>query len=210
MLSPRQTTRLVAARTPGHADDLRDPARLGLHLVGDVEVEEQAVAVAVTDPAVAEQVDELPRVGLPGHHQHLPDPESLQQLERVVDHRPPPTGSRCLLVTRVSSWSRVASPPAQMSPLAIGRRRESNSPVRFRNASRHPRRRPRRRHARARGLVRAHRGDHERAHSPSGKPPTPVPKAGSASERAPSSSATSRSGASSARRGRRSCAGPAP
>ena len=38
--------------------------------------------------AVAEQVDELARVLLPGDEQHLADAGALQQLQRVVDHRP--------------------------------------------------------------------------------------------------------------------------
>ena len=38
--------------------------------------------------AVAEQVDELPRVLLAGDEQHLAHAEPLQELQRVVDHRP--------------------------------------------------------------------------------------------------------------------------
>ena len=63
MLSPRQTTSCSPRRELAcHADDLRDPAGLDLHLVGEVEVEEQLVARRATDVAVAEQVDELPGV----------------------------------------------------------------------------------------------------------------------------------------------------
>jgi len=37
---------------------------------------------------VPEQVDELPCMLLPGHEQHLAHTSALQQLQRVVDHRP--------------------------------------------------------------------------------------------------------------------------
>ena len=71
-----------------HADDLRDPARLCLHLVGEVELEQRLVRAARADAAVAEQVDHLAGVRLAGHEQHLGHPGELEQLERVVDHRP--------------------------------------------------------------------------------------------------------------------------
>ena len=89
MLSPRQTTSFSPrSEVARHADDLRDPARLDLHLVGEVEVEELLVADARAHVAVPEQVDELARVLLPGDEQHLAHTRPLQQLQRVVDHRP--------------------------------------------------------------------------------------------------------------------------
>ena len=72
----------------GHPDDLRDPARLGLHLVREVELEERLLRPARRHAAVAEQVDQLARVPLPRHDQHVLDARQLQELERVVDHRP--------------------------------------------------------------------------------------------------------------------------
>ncbi len=89
MLSPRQTTSLSPrGEVARHPDDLGDPAGLDLHLVGEIEVEERLVGRAGPDAPVAEQVDEVARVLLAGHEQHLADPEPLQELERVVDHRP--------------------------------------------------------------------------------------------------------------------------
>ena len=49
-----------------HPDDLGDPSGLDLHLVREVEVEEHVVAAPCPHPAVAEQVDELPRMLLSG------------------------------------------------------------------------------------------------------------------------------------------------
>src|SRR5581483_3593297 len=60
----------------------------GLHLVGEIEVEERCIRASLLEPAVAEVVDHLPRVALPGHDQHVADAGELEQLERVVDHRP--------------------------------------------------------------------------------------------------------------------------
>ena len=89
MLSPRQTTRSsLAGEALGHADDLRDPARLDLDLVGQIEVEERIGAPALAHPAVAEQVDHLPRMALAGDDHHLLDAGELEQLQRVEDHRP--------------------------------------------------------------------------------------------------------------------------
>ena len=80
--------RLAAREVLGHADHLRDPAGTGLHLVGEVELEQRRVAAASGEMAVAEQVDHLPGVPLAGDHEHLADARELEQLERVVDHRP--------------------------------------------------------------------------------------------------------------------------
>ena len=66
---------LAAGEALGHAHDLGDPAGLGLHLVGQVQVEEEAVAVALPHAAVAEQVDEVAGMPLPGDDEHVPDPE---------------------------------------------------------------------------------------------------------------------------------------
>ena len=88
---------LAARELARHADDLRDPAGLHLHLVGEIELEERLLGGAGTDVPVAEQVDELPRVLLPGHEQHLSHPDALQELERVVDHRPPPHRQKVLV-----------------------------------------------------------------------------------------------------------------
>ena len=48
-------------------------------------------------PAVAEQVDQLTGMTLAGNDQHLADPGELQQLERVVDHRPSPHREQVLV-----------------------------------------------------------------------------------------------------------------
>src|SRR3970282_1519122 len=47
-----------------------------------------APRAASAHPTIAERVDHLPRVALAGHEQHVPDASELEQLERVVDHRP--------------------------------------------------------------------------------------------------------------------------
>ena len=65
MLSPRQTTILSPARSLGHADDLCDPARLDLHLVGEIHLEERLVGRPRAHLPVAEQVDESPAWFLP-------------------------------------------------------------------------------------------------------------------------------------------------
>ena len=80
-----------------HADHLRDPAGFDLHLVGQVEVEQQLVAVARHHAAVAEEVDELTRMLLAGDEEHLAHADALQQLERVVDHRPAPDRQQVLV-----------------------------------------------------------------------------------------------------------------
>ena len=88
---------LAAREVAGHPDHLRDPARLDLHLVAQVEIEEQLVAGARPQPPVAEQVDEVARVLPAGHEQHLVDTGPLEQLERVVDHRPAADGQQVLV-----------------------------------------------------------------------------------------------------------------
>ena len=89
MLSPSTTTSgSPPAKSSRHPDDLRDPAGLRLHLVGEVELEQRRVAVAGGQVAVAEQVDHLAGVALAGDDEHLADARELEQLERVVDHRP--------------------------------------------------------------------------------------------------------------------------
>ncbi len=89
---------LVARRELArHADDLRDAAGLGLHLVGEVEVEEHLVALARLDVPVAEQVDELARVLLAGDDQDLAHADALEQLQRVIDHRPAADGQQVLV-----------------------------------------------------------------------------------------------------------------
>ena len=80
--------RLAGGEVARHADDLRDPAGLRLHLVGQVELEQRLGAVAARDVPVAEQVDHLARVLLAGDDEHFADAGELEQLERVVDHRP--------------------------------------------------------------------------------------------------------------------------
>ena len=79
---------VVAGEALGHADDLRDPARLDLHLVGEIEIEERVALAALLHPPVAEQVDQLARMALAGDDHHLPHAGELEQLQRVVDHRP--------------------------------------------------------------------------------------------------------------------------
>jgi len=61
-------------------DHLGDPARLRLHLVREIEVEQRAVGAPLAHPAVAEEVDQLPRMALAGDDQHLADPGELQEL----------------------------------------------------------------------------------------------------------------------------------
>ena len=80
--------RVAAGEVPRHPDDLRDPAGLGLHLVGEVELQQRLVRAARRQASVPEQVDHLPRVALAGDDEHLVDPGQLEQLQRVVDHRP--------------------------------------------------------------------------------------------------------------------------
>src|SRR5258708_6700786 len=76
------------ADSPPPPDPLRDTTRLDLHLVREVDVEEQLATRARLDPTVAEQVDELPRMLLARHDQHLAHARALEQLQRVVHHRP--------------------------------------------------------------------------------------------------------------------------
>ena len=96
-----------------HADDLRDPAGTRLHLVREVEIEERCIAVADGEVAVAELVDHLPGVPLAGHDEDLPDPGKLQELERVVDHRPTPGGQQVLVRD-----ARQLAEPRRFSPSA--------------------------------------------------------------------------------------------
>src|SRR5204862_3195251 len=70
---------------------------LDLHLVGQVDVEQQLLAPTRRHAAVAEQVDEVARMLLAGHEQHLAHADALQQLERVVDHRPAPDRKQVLV-----------------------------------------------------------------------------------------------------------------
>ena len=73
----------------GHADDLRDPAGLDLHLVGEIRARTAAsTAPRSLHPPVSEQVDQLAGMALAGDDHHLADACELQQLQRVVDHRP--------------------------------------------------------------------------------------------------------------------------
>ena len=79
---------VVAGEALGHADDLSDPTGLDLHLVGQIQVEQRRVGAALLHLPVAEQVDQLTGVALAGDDHHLPDAGELQQLQRVIDHRP--------------------------------------------------------------------------------------------------------------------------
>src|SRR5581483_121114 len=79
---------VVAGEVARHPDDLRDAARLDLHLVREVEVEQELVAASRADATVAEKVDEVAGVLLPGDDQDVAHTDPLEQLERVVDHRP--------------------------------------------------------------------------------------------------------------------------
>ena len=73
---------LAAGERLRHADDLGDSSGLGLHLVGEIEVEQEHFAVAPSDLAVAEEVDEIAAVLLSRDEQDVPDAEQLEQLER--------------------------------------------------------------------------------------------------------------------------------
>ena len=75
-----------------HSDDLGDAAGLRLHLVGEIELEDRVAAAAWRESPVAEQVDHLTGMPLPRDEEDLRDPGELQELERVVDHRPAPHG----------------------------------------------------------------------------------------------------------------------
>src|SRR5207249_4006056 len=68
--------------------DLGNAARFDLHLVREIDVEQQLVAAPRTHAAVAEQVDEVTRVLLPGDDQDVAHPDPLEELQRVIDHRP--------------------------------------------------------------------------------------------------------------------------
>ena len=68
---------VAGGEVASHADHLGDPSGLGLHLVGEVELEQQLAAAALLDLAVAEQVDELACVLLAGDEQHLAHAEPL-------------------------------------------------------------------------------------------------------------------------------------
>ena len=79
---------LAAREVARHPDHLGDPAGLDLHLVGQIHLEERLVGRPRAHPPVAQQVDEIARVLLSRHEQHLGDTGPLEELERVVDHRP--------------------------------------------------------------------------------------------------------------------------
>ena len=66
-------------------------------------------ASALVEPAVSEKVDQLTRMALPGDDQHLPDARLLEQLERVVDHRPAADGGP-VLVRHTRQLARGGSP----------------------------------------------------------------------------------------------------
>ena len=89
--------RRASGEVPRHADDLGDAARLGLHLVREIELEDRVAAAARCEPPVSEQVDHLPGVPLPGDEEHVGDPGELKELERVVDHRPAPDRQQVLV-----------------------------------------------------------------------------------------------------------------
>ena len=98
MLSPSTTTSgAPAGEVPRHADDLRDTAGLRLDLVGEIELEDRVAAAAWSESAVTEEVDHLPGVALARDEQHLRDPSELEELERVVDHRPAPDRQQVLV-----------------------------------------------------------------------------------------------------------------
>ena len=80
---------LAAREVARHADHLRDPAGLDLHLVGQVEVEQHLVGRrAHARGRRPSRSMKSPACCLPGDEQHLAHADPLQQLERVVDHRP--------------------------------------------------------------------------------------------------------------------------
>ena len=98
MLSPSTTTSgAPPAKSSRHPHDLRDASRLGLHLVGEIELEDRIAAAARCESPVPEQVDHLARMALPGDEEDVADPGQLQQLERVVDHRPAPDRQQVLV-----------------------------------------------------------------------------------------------------------------
>src|SRR4029079_2820431 len=79
---------VVAGEALGHPDHLRDPARLDLHLVGQIEIEERCAVAALAQSSVSEQIDHLAGVTLAGDDHHLLHPRELAQLQGVEDHRP--------------------------------------------------------------------------------------------------------------------------
>ena len=97
------------------------PPGLDLHLVGEVEVEQHLVAAARLDAPVAEQVDELPRVLLPRDEQHLAHADALQQLQRVVDHRPAPDRQQVLVRDARQLLEPGRVPPAAIRPFIAHR-----------------------------------------------------------------------------------------
>ena len=97
----------VPAKQLGQPEGLRDAAGFVLHAVG------QPAAVVL---ARAEQLDEIAHVLGARNQQHLVQPGADHLL--AAGGRPSetaPTGSRCLLVTLVSSPMRVPLPPARMT-----------------------------------------------------------------------------------------------
>ncbi len=93
----RPRAALPPAKSSRHADDLRDAAGLRLDLVGEIELEDRIAAAAWGESAVAEEIDHLPRVALPRDEEHVGDPGQLEELERVVDHRPAPDREQVLV-----------------------------------------------------------------------------------------------------------------
>ena len=80
-----------------HADDLGDPAGLRLHLVREIDFEDRVAAAPRREPSVAEEIDHLPGVPLARDEEDVPDAGELEQLERVVDHRPAPDREQVLV-----------------------------------------------------------------------------------------------------------------
>ena len=89
--------RLAGGEILRHADDLGDTARPCLHLVREIELEKRRFATSHGEMTVAEQVDHLTGVTLPGDEENLANPGELEELERVVDHRPSAHGEQVLV-----------------------------------------------------------------------------------------------------------------
>src|SRR5262249_54456711 len=62
-----------------------------------IELEDRVAASARREPAVPEEVDHLTRMALAGHEEYVRDPGELQELQRVVDHRPAPDREQVLV-----------------------------------------------------------------------------------------------------------------
>ena len=72
---------------------------------------------ALLKPAVAEEVDDLAGVALAGHDEHLANPGALEELERVIDHRPLPDREQMLVRdTRQLAETRGLAARADESP----------------------------------------------------------------------------------------------